>query len=176
MKTPFNTLRYADPVSNESNAKIGALLASVSNNLLMSSERMSRQAKSRTTETHAFPDEERIGKCVDGDSDENDKFENCQTGSFEETITNVKDYSNFEEAFTSPPRMQYTQSPDSMVLDQFLGNDGATPESEPPATERSPMSSGKSDCSYCYPKSWLACSKCARMRWQLQIKRMQIAT
>ena len=141
----LNTLRYADRVK-ERNAKTGALSASVSNNRLMSSKRMSRQSSSRNTETRASPEEE-IGKCIGDDSDENDNFEDCQTGSFEESVADVEDDSNFEEAFTSPPRMQYAQSPDSTVLDQLLGNDGATPESEP--TERSPSSSGRRRADQC---------------------------
>jgi hypothetical protein len=47
-------------------------------------------------------------------SDENDNFEDYKAWCFEETEAHVEDDSNFEGAFISPLRMQYTQSLNSI--------------------------------------------------------------
>ncbi|KAI2504388.1 hypothetical protein MHU86_10067 [Fragilaria crotonensis] len=135
----LNTLRYADRVK-ERNAKTGALSASASNNRMASSNRMSRQSSFRDVDTNVFPEEE-TGQCFDDDSDENDNFEDCQTGSFEEPVADINDDTKFEETFASPSRMEYNVSSDSVVLDQLLGNNGVTPDVEP--KEVMPSSSGR---------------------------------
>jgi kinesin family protein 2/24 len=125
----LNTLRYADRVK-ERNAKTGALSASVSNNRMASSKRMSRQSSCRDTEKNVVRKDE-TGQSFEVDSDENDNFEDCQTGSFEEPVVDVDDDAEFEETFTSPSKMEYNVSSDSIVLDQLLGSNGDTPDSEP---------------------------------------------